>query len=445
MSHSAAENLQKNPQSPAFLTATEALARLRTRELTAEALTLACLAQVKERDPLVKAWSFIDPEHVLAQARELDRIAANGNMGPLHGLPIGIKDVILTEDMPTQYNSQIYQGFHPRIDAACVSILRAAGALIFGKADTVEFAAAGGRKALTHNPRDLERTPGASSSGSAAAVADFHVPLALGTQTGGSMIRPASFCGAYAIKPTWNLVNRDGAKVYAVSLDTIGWFGRSVADLALLYEVFVPEKVSVAPLDLSKARIAICRSPVWDKADPATKNALATASQKLKAAGAQVIDLELPSPFEKLVALQYLIMRTEGGSAFLAEYRKHYEQLHQSFRDHVDNTDGTTRDQLRRAYDISAECRARFDEIAAGFDAILTPSAVGEAPVGLAFTGDYVFNAMWTLLHVPCVNIPCFNGPNGLPVGLTVTGPRFSDPQVLVAAEALSALFLGAA
>lgn len=442
MSPSAAVNSHETPESPAFLTASEALARLRTRELSVETLALACLAQVKKRDPLVRAWSFVDPEQVLARARELDRIGATGSMGPLHGLPIGIKDVILTVDMPTQYNSPIYQGFHPHIDAACVSILRAAGALIFGKTDTVEFAATG-RKALTRNPRDLERTPGGSSSGSAAAVADFHVPLALGTQTGGSMIRPASFCGAYAIKPTWNLVNRDGAKVYAVTLDTIGWYGRSVADLALLYEVYDPERASVPALNLSEARIAICRSPVWDKADPATKEALATASQKLKEAGAQVIDLELPSPFEELPGLQHLIMRTEGRSAFLAEYRTHYDQLHQSFRDHVENSDGTTRDQLRRAYDIAASCRARFDEIAASFDAVLTPSVVGEATVGLASTGDYIFNAMWTLLHVPCVNIPCFKGPNGLPVGLTVTGPRFSDRHVLAAAEALSTLFLG--
>jgi Asp-tRNA(Asn)/Glu-tRNA(Gln) amidotransferase A subunit family amidase len=274
-------------------------------------------------------------------------------------------------------------------------------------------------------------------------VADFHVPLALGTQTGGSMIRPASFCGVHAIKPTWNLVNRDGAKVYAVTLDTVGWFGRSVADLRLLYDVFDPQPAApdeALHLEPARLRIAVCRSPVWNKADAATRDALASATRLLKAAGATVTELELPPPFEQLADLQHLIMRTEGRSAFLAEYRAHHDQLHESFREQVENRDGTTRAQLLHAYDTAALCRARFDAIAADYDAVLTPSVVGEAPVGLAATGDYVFNAMWTLLHVPCVNVPGCKGPNGLPVGLTLTGPRFSDRRVLAVAEAFSRL-----
>ena len=430
------------PDNPAFLTASEALKRIHSGELSVEALADACLERVAVREPMVRAWAHVDPGYVRAQARELDRRGTNGNMGALHGIPIGVKDVILTEDMPTQYNSPIYRGFHPRIDAACITILRAAGALIFGKTETVEFASTG-RKAPTCNPHDFQRTPGGSSSGSGAAVADFHVPLALGTQTGGSMIRPASFCGVYAMKPTWNLVNRDGAKVYSVTLDTIGWFGRSAADLALLYDVFDPERPEAPALDIARSRLAICRSPAWECADAASKNAFFAAADTLRKAGAIVDDLALPSPFEELIDLQNLIMRTEGRSAFLAEYRTNPEQLDPNIREQVENAAGYTRQQLLAAYDVAALCRSVFDRIAAKYDAVLTLSAVGEAPLGLASSGEMTFNAMWSLLHVPCVNVPGFVGLNGLPVGLTVTGPRFSDRRVLAAAAAFGRLFEG--
>jgi Asp-tRNA(Asn)/Glu-tRNA(Gln) amidotransferase A subunit family amidase len=421
------------------LTATEALECMRSGGLSAEALARACLARVEARDQLVHAWTHVDPNQVMAAARAGDGQVAKG---PLSGVPIGIKDVILTRDMPTQYNSPIYQGFSPGIDAACVMILRAAGALIFGKTDTVEFAATG-RRALTCNPHDLERTPGGSSSGSAAAVADRHVPIALGTQTAGSIVRPASFCGVFGMKPTWNLVSNEGAKMFSPTLDTIGWYARSAEDLALVYDVFDPEPTAEAVLDIAEARIAICRTPVWDQAGPATRTALADAVELLRKAGATVIDLELPSPFERLPELQTLIMRAEARGTFLSEYRAHYDLLGASFREQVENIDDYTRDQLRAAYDVAAQCRAVFDDIAAGYDAVLAPSTVGEATVGLESTGSYVFNGLWTLLQAPCINVPGFTGPNGLPVGLTVTGPRFADRKVLAASAALGRLFAG--
>jgi len=424
---------------PALLTATEALGRLRGGTLTVEALTRSCLDRIAARDADVRAWTYIDPDLALRQARELDRA---GPTGPLHGLPVGIKDVILTRDMPTQYNSPIYQGHHPKVDAACVTLLRAAGALILGKTDTVEFAATG-RRALTRNPHDLGRTPGGSSSGSAAAVADFHTALALGTQTGGSTIRPASFCGIWGFKPTWGLVSREGAKTYAPSLDTIGWFARSAADLSLIHDVFDPEPAAAPKRDLKAARIALCRTPQWGLADAASQMALTSGAETLRAAGATVTTLELPSDFDDLAAAQLLVMRAEGRAAFLAEYRTSAEDLGASIREQVENVDGYRREDLLRAYDLAARCRVLFDALAAPFDAVLTLSAVGEATPGLESVGDPVFNGMWTLLHGPCANAPGLCGPEGLPIGLTLTGPRFSDRTVLGVAAAIGNLFAG--
>lgn len=419
-----------------LLSATAAAARIRAGTLTAEALARSCLDRVDRRDASVRAWTYIDADHVLAQARECDRA---GPRGPLHGIPVGIKDVILTQDMPTQYNSALYRGYAPQLDAACVALLRAAGAIIFGKTDTVEFAATG-RRALTRNPHALEHTPGGSSSGSAAAVADFHVPLTLGTQTGGSMIRPASYCGVYGIKPTWGLVSREGAKMFSNTLDTIGWFARSAEDLALLYDVYDPEAGSAAPLYLSRARIAVYRSPVWEQADADSQAALLDAAERLRQAGAEVVELQLQPLFDELVDLQLLVMLAEGRSAFLADYRLHGAALHPSFQAMAENAGGYTRAQLCRAYDVAAACRATFDQVAAGYDAILTPSTVGAAPRGLADTGPLTFCAMWSLLHMPTVNVPGLRAANGLPLGLTVAGPRFADRRVIAAAAAIGAL-----
>ncbi len=422
---------------PTDLTAAEACAQLQSGALTAERLARACLERIETRDADVRAWACVDPAMVVARARELDKQTTRG---PLHGLPVGIKDVILTRDMPTQHNSPLYQGHHPGVDAACVSLLRSAGAVIFGKTDTVEFASTG-RRALTRNPHNLAFGPGGSSSGSAAAVADRHVPLALGTQTAGSVVRPASFCGVWGMKPTWGLVSREGAKTNAYSLDTIGWFGRSTADLALIYDVYDPEPSAIEPLALRGARVAVCLTPVWDQASPETRKALEDGAAALRAAGAEVIDWDLPAGFGDLPELQVLVMRAEARSAFLADARAHPGQLEESLQAQVDNAFGYTRADLLRAYDTAAACRAEFDRLAADFDAVLAPSAPGIAPEGLASVGDPTFNGLWTLLHVPTVNVPGFSGPHGLPVGLTVTGPRFADRRVLAAAQTIGHAF----
>ena len=409
---------------------------MRAGELSVEAMAQACLDRIAARDPLIEAWTCIDPD-VLSRARAMDRARPSG---PLHGLPVGVKDVILTRAMPTRYNSPIHSAARPTFDAACVTILKAAGALILGKTHTVEFAATG-RKPPTRNPHDLGRTPGASSSGSAAAVADRHVPVALGTQTGGSMIRPAAYCGVFAIKPTWNFVSLQGVRTYSSTLDTLGWFGRSAEDLALLYEVFDPNAEASPAFLLGGSRIAVCRTPAWDQAEPATAAALAMAVSRLREWGVQVSDLTLPTPFERLPDLQMLIMKAEGQGAFLAEYRVHYDQLDDSLRKQVENAEGFSRKDLLDAYDTAARCRPLFDDIASEYDAILAPSAAGEAPFGLQFTGPLVFNGLWTLLHTPCVNVPGLVGPNGLPVGMTITGPRFSDRRLLAVAQAVGNVF----
>jgi Asp-tRNA(Asn)/Glu-tRNA(Gln) amidotransferase A subunit family amidase len=414
------------------LSATQAAALIRTGALTAERLARACLDRVAARDADVKAWTYIDPDYVLRQARELDKQPAKT---PLHGIPIGVKDMIDTFDMPTQHNSPIFYGHRPGQDAGAVATLRAAGAVIFGKTDTTEFAAAG-RPAATRNPFDLTRTPGGSSSGSAAAVADDHVPLSLGTQTGGSTIRPASFCGIYALKPTWGIVSREGLKLYSPTCDTISWFARDIDDLDMMCDVFdVHDDVAPKPVDVRGMRIALCRSPAWAAADPGTPEALDDAAARLRDAGAIVAPLDLPASFDHLGRMQHIVMHAEGRAAFLNLARAHPHLLHDDFHARAENREGITRAQLAAAYDQAARCRVEFDAIAAGYAAVLTPSAKGEAPVG-AHPGDAVFNRMWTLLHVPCVNLPGRKGPNGMPVGVTLTSGRFTDRQLLRAAAA---------
>src|ERR1700722_321714 len=270
------------------LTAAELSLKLRDGEFTAEHVARACLERIAGRDADVRAWSYVDPDAVIRQARELDKLPSRG---PLHGIPVGVKDIYNTADMPTQHNSPIYAGHQPNTDAATVGTLRAAGALIIGKTDTMEFASTG-RLAATRNPHNLASTPGGSSSGWAAAVGDFQVPLALGTQTGGSLIRPGSFCGVYAMKPTWNAVSAEGVKLGSTTLDTVGWYGRSVADLALVADAFALEDdASTDFTSLEGARIAIDATP--QTVEDCSSDALANMVRRLKMAGAHIVPLEL--------------------------------------------------------------------------------------------------------------------------------------------------------
>ncbi len=418
------------------LTATALSDAIAAGRVGVEDAVRACLDRVAARDPVVRAWSYVDAPEVLRQARELDKAP---RLGPLHGIPVGVKDMIDTADMPTQHNSPLFRGHRPALDAAAVATLRAAGAIILGKTDTTEFATAG-RRAVTRHPLNPARTPGGSSAGSAAAVADWQVPLALGTQTAGSTIRPASFCGVFALKPTWGVVSREGVKQYAPTLDTLTWFGRSVADLGLLCDVFgIRDDAPPQPVAPRGARFAVCRTPMWDQAQPGTPEALEAVAGQLREAGAMVEPLDLPPEFDALTQMQATIMLAEGQAAFLNLARQHGGALHDDFHARVENRSGITRAALAAAYDGAAWCRGAFDTLAAGFDAVIVPSARGEAPAYEDGPGDAVFNRMWTLLHVPCVNVPAIRGPSGMPVGVTLVAPRFRDRQLLETAAAVAA------
>lgn len=419
---------------PYQLTAAEAADLIGERKLSCEELVRSCLARIERREPQVRAWLHLDPDLALRNARELDRRRSTSR---LHGLPIGVKDVIDTADMPTTQNSPIYANCRVGRDAACVAVVRHSGALILGKTDTVEFAA-GGRKALTRNPFNPSHTPGGSSSGSGAAVGDFHVPLAFGTQTAGSVIRPAAFNGVYAFKPSWSLVSREGLRMSALSLDTAGWFGRSVEDLILVAEAFRLPKMD-APARIAGLRVGLCRSPVWDKAEPATRDALAAAAQRLEAAGATVEELELPARFRGLTEARELIGRAEGSAAFLPEYLGAYDKLMPDLRSRVELRAAFPTEKLLESYALADGCRREFDLMfGPALDVVLTPSAPGEAPEGLQTTGNWVFNEIWTLLHVPCIAVPVGRGPLGLPVGVQLVGRRLADSRLLAIGRLLA-------
>ncbi|MCG8546478.1 MAG: amidase [Alphaproteobacteria bacterium] len=417
------------------LTATELVSGARTGDFSVERIARSFLDRIADRDGSIRAWACLDPDRVLAEARALD---AAGEKNRLFGLPVGLKDVIDTADMPTRHNSPYDAYFRPGRDAACVDVLRAAGALVLGKTETVEFAAYEGQRPSTRNPHDLARTPGGSSSGSAAAVADRHVPIALGTQTAGSLIRPASFCGIYAFKPTWGAVSREGVKYYSASLDTLGWYARAIGDLALLCDVFeVHDDEPYTATNIKEVKIAVCEGPEWPSAESETAAALHGAADALADAGAQISHLLLPAHFSELGEAQHTIMMQEGSVSFLNLGRRFPQTSARSVDVHVAEIRNRKRHALRDAYDLAALARCDFDRLASRFDVVLTPSSVGCAPEGLQDNGSSTFNRMWTLLHVPCVNIP-YPGAS-LPVGLTLTGPRYSDRRLLQIAALIDA------
>ena len=417
------------------LTAAQASGLMAAGELGSEQLTRALLARIAERDPLIRAWSWVDPDHALRQARERDR---EPRRGPLHGIPFGVKDVLNTRDLPTQHNSPIYENHRPGEDANCVAVLRAAGAVLLGKTETLEFAS-GGRKPLSRNPHNPAHTPGGSSSGSGAAVGDAMVPIALGTQTGGSTIRPASYCGTYGMKPTFGRISFEGAKHYSVHLDTIGLFGRSAQDLWLLAQAYrlvgsdPPPTGSVAGL-----RIGLCETPVWNEASEDARQALHLAGRMLAAAGATLEPLVLSEPFGRLSAQQDVIMHEGGRGAFLPEYLAAGHLLHDDFRAKVENRRGFTPEQIRSAIDAVALRRIDFEREFGELDAVLTLSTSGEAPAGIVSQGLATFNRIWTAMHVPCVNVPGLRGRTGLPIGMQLVQRRYEDEKLLRVAAAVA-------
>jgi Asp-tRNA(Asn)/Glu-tRNA(Gln) amidotransferase A subunit family amidase len=411
---------------PNELSAAEAAQRLQAGTLTAEALAAACLERIAERNNEVHAWAYVDRDRVLQQARALDRMPRRS---PLHGMPIGLKDVIDTADQPTGYGSPIYAGYQPKADAACVALLRHAGALILGKTHTTEFA--NNHPAPTRNPHKLAHTPGGSSSGSAAAVADFMVPLALGTQTGGSVIRPAAYCGVFACKPSFGAINRAGMKFDAESLDTIGVFGRSVEDLALALEPLTGRPAPQFGNPENRPRIGICRTPSWRDADAATQANLEGAAQALAKAGARVHSFDLPPGSDQLFDRHKVIMGYENARALAWEYFNFPEKISADLKPRLDEGWQVTRAEYDAMRAHASRCRSALADTMRDVDFLLTPSAPGEAPASLSSTGDPVFNRAWTLFGTPCVTIPCGKGPGGLPLGVQLVGAFDADSALL--------------
>jgi Asp-tRNA(Asn)/Glu-tRNA(Gln) amidotransferase A subunit family amidase len=407
----------------ADLTATDALARIRAGKLTPVALAEACLARVAAREPAVHAMAHIDPAAVL-------HAAPTARDGRLHAIPVGVKDVLDTADMPSGYGSPIWAGYRPRADAAVIAWTRAEGGIVFGKTVTTEFATR--LPGPTANPHNALHTPGGSSSGSAAGVAAGFFPVAFGTQTAGSVIRPAAFCGVVGYKPTFGTISRVGMKVMASGLDTIGVIARSVADCALVVGAVSGRDFGDPARQAERApRIGVCRTAAWSSAAPETVALIENAAARLARAGATVADVDLPAVFERAATLHPVIMNNESGRALGWELMHHRDQVSPDLRERLDWGLAQPAALLDEANATFAAARLAFPVAMAGYDVLLTPSATGEAPRGLGWTGDPVFNSLWTGLHVPCVTVPAGVGPNGLPLGLQLVGRAGDDAAVL--------------
>jgi amidase len=413
------------------LTATEIVAGIGQGRFTCEAVARACLERVDARERDVHAWAYIDAATALASARAVDK---GSNGGPLAGVPFGVKDIIDTYDMPTEWGTPIYRGRQPERDAACVALSRKAGGVLLGKTVTTEFANL--HPGPTRNPHDLTRTPAGSSSGSAAAVADFMVPVAIGTQTTGSTIRPASFCGVFGYRPTYGEHRMHGVMEASGSLDTLGILTRSVADIALYRDVLLGIPPAPMPKLDRAPHIALCKSHVWDQFEPATRALVEDAASRLSRAGAKVSEFKMPDDFARLNDAHRSISSFEFARTFTYEIETHWDEISDTLRG------GRLHDGIHGSFEryieskrIADECRDRLDDMWGDIDALLTPAAFGEAPVGFpAFAGVPLFQ-IWTTLHVPAVSIPVFKGPNGMPIGAQLIGRRHDDRKLFACAQ----------
>lgn len=433
-----------------WLSATDAARAIRDGAVSSEQLTESCLARVREVDDQVQAWAFLDPEHALNQARARDQARREGRpTGPLHGVPVAIKDIIDTEDMPTEDGSALHAGRTPARDATVVAMLRAAGAVIFGKTVTTELATYAPGK--TRNPHNPEHTPGGSSSGSAAAVAVGMVPLALGSQTNGSVIRPASYCGVYGFKPTHGLIPRTGVLRLSRTLDQLGFFARSVEDLALLGEQLVgwdgddpdtrprarPPLIETAcaepPLP---PQLAFVKGPAWNRAADETRQAFA---ELVSALGEHVFEVDMAESTAPSLDYHRTIMEAEMAANLDREWEKGSDRMSPSLRAQLERGREITALDYQRARARIPLLNAGFDDIFERCEAIVTPAAAGTAPRGLESTGDPAFCSLWTLCGMPALNLPLMQGGNGLPLGVQLVGPRGGDARLLRTARWLAA------
>ena len=426
-----------------WVSATEAARLIRDGVISSVELVEACLARIREVDLDVQAWTFLDPEYVIAQARARDEVRLSGQpIGALHGVPVGIKDIIDTADMPTENGSVLHAGRTPARDATVVAMLRGAGAVIMGKTVTTEFATRHPGK--TRNPHNPGHTPGGSSSGSAAAVAAGMVPIALGSQTGGSTIRPASFCGVYGLKPTHGLIPRYGMFQLSRSLDHVGLFARAIDDLALLLEQLVAHDER-DPDTRPRARVpyrevsseeppfsplfAFVRTPLWDRVDDDAKEAFAELVEHL---GDRVEEVELSDAAAEMWAWHEAISGPETALSLRREWEEGRDGLSPTLRARIERGRAVPAFDYLRARAGAPQLDASFTDLfEQRYDAILTPSAFGTAPAGLESTGDPAMCSLWTLCGMPALNVPLMHGANGLPLGVQLVGPRHGDARLL--------------
>ena len=422
--------------------AAEAAQLIRDGLISSKDLVSACLEQIERLEDKIGAWAFIDPELALAQAQRADSVLQLGQpLGSLHGVPVGVKDIFDTKDMPTEDGTVLHRGRQPQQDATVVAKLREAGAIIMGKTVTTELAVFHPGK--TRNPHDLERTPGGSSSGSAAAVAAGMVPLAVGTQTNGSMIRPASFCGVYGYKPTFGHISRHLVLPQSRPLDQIGVFGRSIEDVALIAESLVgydpsdPDSIMQARPGLFtvqaekppvEPRLAFVKTPVWQEADPFTRSAFEELVVEL---GESAAEIHLPDMFNGAHEHHRQIMEADLARSFAAEYRDGADQLSDTLKQMIE------RGQKVLAVDYNNAVAARdiyygaFEQVFEWHDAIITLATVGEAPAGLESTGSPMFCTIWTLCGMPAITLPLLQGEQGMPLGVQLVGSRGDDARLL--------------
>lgn len=430
------------------LTATEAARRIAARDITSTALVEACLERIAAREGEVKAFAHIDPAHALRQAKAADEAARHGRgTGPLHGVPVAVKDIIDTADMPTQHGCPIFKDHRPQADAVCVSALRKAGAVILGKTVTTELATL--TPNVTHNPRNLEHTPGGSSSGSAAAVADEMVPLALGTQTGGSVIRPASFCGIYGFKPTYGLIPRVGVLDQARSLDTVGVYARSIEDLALITDVLaMHDGRDAASLNLSHGGLGAIASAPWkvppmvvfvktsaweEHADAATKEAFGELVETL---GHQAEEISIDESTRAGFAAHRTIGDVELATRYGPLLDKNPELISPRLAKQIETGRAIPGTRYLDALDQRERLYGNLEPLFREYGTILTLAAPGPAPKGLASTGNPIFNGFWTFLGVPAVTLPLLEV-DGMPVGVQLVGARLDDGRLLRTARQL--------
>jgi len=440
---------RRKMESITAISAGELAERIARGELASEEVVEACLARIAEVDPNIEAWAFLDPELARQQARAADKYRGTGRpLGPLHGVPAGVKDIVDTRGMPTENGTVLDAGRRPRRDAAVVARLKAAGAVVLGKTVTTELAFFSPSK--TRNPHDPRRTPGGSSSGSAAAVASAQVPLAIGTQTAGSVIRPAAFCGIVGYKPTHGLIPRTGILPQSFHLDTVGTFGRTLADAALLAETLIghdPGDAATAPtppLGLPAAvrsepplppLFAFVPQPAWELAEDDTKAAFGELTDAL---GEQCDRVDLPEPFAHGQELQRTLMLAGFARNLGGYYDRGRDRLSERMRQAIEEGRTVLANDYLAAVDWIEVFNAGLERIFERYNAIITPAAPGEAPLGLEATGNPAFCALWTFCGTPAVTLPVLQGSNGMPMGVQLVGPRGDDARLLRTAAWLS-------